>query len=207
MQTKAAQFINWTDGLSIQGDSYMPFPLGHTAIGLTTNELLTGKATFAEWKTILFIAVLSNLPDLDIAAGLLIHGNGCAFHRGPTHSLAFALLAGLLAANAWRLRSGIPRLKWTSCSLVILSHVIGDLLFTQSPVSLLWPLEVHWATGFNGWGEVLMPIFFEAYRDAGIILVCLLVMITARLAAPIRRRVLVELVNYRFSGVRRNTRR
>jgi membrane-bound metal-dependent hydrolase YbcI (DUF457 family) len=155
-------------------------------IGLTTNDLLDRGSFFADWRTALFIAVLSNLPDLDIAAGLLIQGNGYAFHRGPTHSVAFALFAGALAANAWRLWSGIPRMKWTSCFLVILSHVIGDLLFTKSPVSFLWPLEVHWSAGFSGWAEALSPIFFEAYRDAGIVLVCVLITILARLAMPLR---------------------
>jgi hypothetical protein len=176
-------------------------------IGLTTNDLLNRGSSFADWKTALFVAILSNLPDLDIAAGLLIQGNGCAFHRGPSHSLAFALLAGVLAANAWRLWSGIPRMKWTSCSLIILSHVIGDLLFTKSPVSFLWPLEVHWSAGFSGWGEVLAPIVFEAHRDAAVVLLCALIMILGRLAPMIRQVALSVLMNSGFSEARKNPKR
>jgi membrane-bound metal-dependent hydrolase YbcI (DUF457 family) len=149
------------------------------------------------------VAILSNLPDLDIAAGLLIHGIGCAFHRGPTHSLLFALLAGVAAANAWRLWSRVPRMKGTTCFLIVLSHVLADLLFTKSPVSFFWPLEVHWASGFSGWGAALTPIFFEAYKDAGIVLSCLLVLLAARLAAAIRQRPFPDPFHYRFSGTRK----
>lgn len=164
----------------------MPLPLGHMMIGLTTNEILDGGSARPDWKTAIFIAVLSNLPDLDITAGLLVYDNGCAFHRGPSHSVAFALLAGFLAANAWRLWHTIPRMKWTSCFLIILSHVFGDLLLTRSPVSLLWPWEIHWKAGFSGWGESLMPILLEAHRDAGIVLVCLFTIILVRFAATIK---------------------
>jgi membrane-bound metal-dependent hydrolase YbcI (DUF457 family) len=159
----------------------MPFPIGHTMIGLTIYDLSGRRSGFPDWKAILFVSVLSNLPDLDIAAGLLIHGNGCAFHRGPTHSLAFALLAGVLAANAWRLWSSIPRMNWISGFLMIFSHVMGDFLLTKSPVSLFWPLDVHWTAGFSGWAETLMPILLEAYRDAGIALLSLCVMMLVRL--------------------------
>jgi ABC-type branched-subunit amino acid transport system permease subunit len=152
-------------------------------IGWTTNEVLDGGSGRPDWKTATFVAVLSNLPDLDIAAGLLVHGNGCAFHRGPTHSLVFALLAGVLAANVWRLWDAIPRMRWTSCFFIILSHVIGDLLLTRSPVSLLWPWEIRWEAGFSGWEESLMPIVLEAHRDAGIVLVCLFTIMLVRFAA------------------------
>jgi len=185
----------------------MPLPLGHTVIGLTTNQLLNHGSPLASWKTALCAAILSNLPDLDIAAGLLIHGNGCAFHRGPTHSLLFALLAGVAAANAGRLWPRIPRMKWTTCFLIVLSHVLADFLFTQSPVSFFWPLEVHWASGFSGWGAALSPIFFEAYKDAGIVLICLLVLLAARLAMAMRHRLLPGQVHDGFSWVRKNPRR
>jgi membrane-bound metal-dependent hydrolase YbcI (DUF457 family) len=176
-------------------------------IGLTTNDLLNRGSSFADWRTALFVVILSNLPDLDIAAGLLIQSNGYAFHRGPTHSVTFALVVGVLAANAWRLWSGIPRMKWTSCFLVILSHAIGDLLFTRSPVSFLWPLEVHWSAGFSGWGEVLTSIFFEAYRDAAVVLLCILIMLLTRLAPMIKQGALSVLMNYTFSEARKNMKR
>ncbi len=185
----------------------MPLPLGHMMIGLTTHEVLQRGSARFNWKTALFVFILSNLPDLDIAAGLLVCGNGCAFHRGPSHSLAFASLAGVLAAHAWRLGPAIPRMKWTSCFLIILSHVIGDLLFTETPVSLLWPLEIHWAAGVSGWGESLRPILLEAHHDAGIVLGCLLAIIVVRFAAAVKERALPLRFSLRFSWVRRYPRR
>jgi membrane-bound metal-dependent hydrolase YbcI (DUF457 family) len=167
-------------------------------IGLTTNEVLTRGSTRLDWKSFIFIAGLANLPDLDIAAGLLAYGNGCALHRGPTHSLAFALLAGVLAANLWRLWAAIPRVKWTACFLIILSHVVADLLLTRSPVSLFWPWEIHWAAGFSGWGETLLPILLEAQKDAGIVLVCLLTMMVVRFAAIVKERSRSDPEKYRF---------
>lgn len=166
----------------------MPLPLGHVMIGLTMNEVLARGSTRLGWKSFIFIAALANLPDLDIAAGLLAYGNGCALHRGPTHSLVFALLTGVLVANLWRLWAVIPRMKWTACFLIILSHVVADLVLTRSPVSLFWPWEIHWATGFSGWGETLLPILFDAQKDGGIVLVCLLMMMIVRFTAILKER-------------------
>lgn len=185
----------------------MPLPLAHTMIGLTTNEVLGRGSAPPDWKTVIFIVVLSNLPDLDIAAGLLVHGNGCAFHRGPTHSIAFAMLAGVLATNVSKLWPVIPRMNWIHSFLIVLSHVISDLLFTKSPVSLLWPLETHWVDGVSGWGESLMPIFLEAYKDVWVLLICLLMMMLVRLAATVKERTRTDLADYRFSGVGKDQRR
>ena len=88
----------------------MPLPLGHTAIGLTTHELFSENiSAFDQWKMTLFIAVMANLPDMDVLLGLVFAGNGNAFHRGPTHSLTFAVFMGFLASNAWRLGSKYQR--------------------------------------------------------------------------------------------------
>jgi hypothetical protein len=155
-------------------------------VGWMTNEVLAAGSARTDWKALFFVAFLSNLPDLDIAAGLLAHGNGCIFHRGPTHSVAFSLVAGIVAANAWRLWPAIPRITWLSGFSIILSHVLCDLLFTKSPVSLFWPLEIHWAAGASGWGESLMPIVLKAHKDMGLVLVSLLIVILLRVGAAIK---------------------
>ena len=148
----------------------MPFPLGHTAIGLAVCRTAAPAETSApRWTLPIFIAILANLPDIDILAGLLVQDNGSLFHRGPTHSLFFALLAGGLAANAWRLRAKIPRLRFSLCFMLVFSHVLADMAFTSSPVSLLWPLEVHWSGGSSGWGHVLHAIIFDSIQDIGIV--------------------------------------
>ncbi len=149
----------------------MPFPLGHTAIGLAAyNTIQTSSHGSSRWKALAFIVVLANLPDIDVIAGLLLHANGNLYHRGPTHSLIFAIVAGYLAAHAWRLGPFIPRLRFSLCFLIIFSHVLADMVFTASPVSLLWPFEVYWSIGSSGWGSVIHSVIFSSLQDVGILL-------------------------------------
>jgi membrane-bound metal-dependent hydrolase YbcI (DUF457 family) len=158
----------------------MPLPLGHAALGLAANDVLSGNS-FANWRTALYIAVLANFPDLDVLAGLFLHGNGSTFHRGLTHSFLFALLAGIAAANAWRFTAQIPKIGFGTCFLLILSHVLGDLLFTGSPVSFSWPLETNSSQGSTGWVVTLTSVLFDFYKDAGLILTCLAIVVVKRL--------------------------
>jgi membrane-bound metal-dependent hydrolase YbcI (DUF457 family) len=151
----------------------MPLPWGHTAIGLATHNLLgEDRSSLTLWKAITSVAILVNLPDIDIIIGLILEGNGYAFHRGPTHSLVFALAAGLIASNIGRCWPQIPRLSFTASVLLVLSHILSDALFTGSPVSFLWPLKVNRSMGYIGWVGVLDSIFFEAFQDIGIIITC-----------------------------------
>ena len=178
----------------------MPFPLGHSAIGLAAYHTIdTSPRGRSPWKVLGFIVVLANLPDADVIAGLLLHGNGDLYHRGPTHSLLFALLAGYLASHAWRLGKFIPRLRFSLCFLIIFSHVIADMTFTDSPVSLLWPFEVHWSVGNSGWGHVIQSVIFNSLQDVGLLLgsmayICVLKMVRKwlpefRVPALARRRI------------------
>jgi len=86
-------------------------------------------------------AVAACLPDLDALLGLP--------HRGPTHTLGFALgigaLAGLLAAS-WGLRreAGMIGLVGTG---IVWSHPALDLMTGGGPdVALFWPL---WSREFR----------------------------------------------------------
>ena len=149
----------------------MPLPMGHTAIGLAAYELSSNNnSAHDRLKFIVFLTVLANLPDIDVIAGLLIKWNGNAFHRGPTHSLIFALIMGFLASRAWKISSRIPRMNFGICFLIILSHILADFFFTSSPVSFFWPFEVAWSSGYSGWGDVLTSIFFQGFQDVGIII-------------------------------------
>ena len=149
----------------------MPLPMGHTAIGLATYELSTNNnSALSRLKIIIFLTILANLPDFDVIVGLLIKWNGNAFHRGPTHSLIFALIMGFLASRAWKFSSQIPRMKFGICFLIIFSHILADFFFTSSPVSFFWPFEVSWSPGYSGWGDVLTSIFFQGFQDVGIII-------------------------------------
>jgi membrane-bound metal-dependent hydrolase YbcI (DUF457 family) len=126
------------------------------------------------------MTLLANLPDVDVLFGLLIHGNGASLHRGPTHSLLFALLAGYLASNAWRLWRHIPRFGFGLCVTLVFSHVAADMLLTNAPVSLLWPLELHVVPGHSGWGKVIDMVLFQSIQDAGIIVGSLIYVLVLR---------------------------
>jgi len=167
----------------------MPLPLGHTAIGLAAYELGShNNSLTSRLKLIIFLTILANLPDLDILVGLLVKCNGSAFHRGPSHSLFFALIMGFFASKAWRFSSHIPRMKFGMCFLIVFSHVIGDILFTASPVSLFWPFEVNWSTGFSGWSDVLNLVFVQGFQDIGVIIGSAGLIMLARLIRRYNRR-------------------
>ena len=152
----------------------MPLPLGHSAIGFATHCLISNnKSRFDKWKLAIFIIILSNLPDIDVLLGLILQNNGSTFHRGPTHSILFALLMGFAASKSSRLWSQIPTISFKTCFFLILSHVAADYFLTNSPVSFYWPFEVNWSTGNSGWSQVLHTVFFGAVEDAGILFTCI----------------------------------
>lgn len=169
----------------------MPLPIGHTAIGLVAAETVQDTHTSgSRLAQFLFVCVLANLPDIDTLFGLLIHGNGSIFHRGPTHSLLFALLAGLAASQMWRLWRRIPRFGFQLCALLVFSHVASDMLLTSAPVSLLWPLESNAMPGHNGWFQVINTVMFKSVQDLGIVVAAiayLMVLRTIRSAGHMRQ--------------------
>lgn len=165
----------------------MPLPLGHTAIGLAVCDLYSKDNTVTtRLGSVLFIAFLASLPDIDVLIGLLFQGNGNAYHRGPAHSIMFAFMMGFPASNAWKLWSQIPKINFLNCFMIILSHVVADFFLTHSSVSFLWPLEVNWAAGHRGWSDVITLVFLGAFRDVGIILICGVIMISNRVVTQIR---------------------
>jgi membrane-bound metal-dependent hydrolase YbcI (DUF457 family) len=151
----------------------MPLPIGHSAIGFATHSLISrDNSRFNKWQAAIFIVLLSNLPDIDVLFGLILQNNGSAFHRGPTHSILFALIVGFVASNSWRIWSLIPRMRFKTCFLLIFSHVAADYFLTNSPVSFYWPFEVNWLSDSTGWGNILHTVIFDAVEDAGILVIC-----------------------------------
>lgn len=176
----------------------MPLPLGHLAIGLATHELSSGQSAFSRWKLFAAILVLANLPDIDVILGLLIEWNGSAFHRGPTHSLLFALASGFLASRTSGIWTGFPRLGFPICFALILSHVAADALLSTSPVSWFWPLEANWSAGHSGWQDVFGTVLKGNAQDASIILAATAVIMAQRMARGLRVGLIVRL--RRISG-------
>ena len=151
----------------------MPLPIGHATIGFTAYSLFCRNgSSLGRWKAPLGILILSNLPDVDVVIGIVLQGNGNAFHRGPTHSLIFALIAGFLASRVWDLWSQWPRLSFRTCFILILSHILADAVFTSSPVSFFWPFVVNWSGGHSGLTHVVNLVLFGNYQDVTIIFGC-----------------------------------
>jgi hypothetical protein len=159
----------------------MSLPIGHAVIGFTTQSLFGAEEARSDgWKALLGILILSNLPDVDVLLGIVFQGNGNVFHRGPTHSLMFALIGGFLATRVLRLWSQLPRFSFRICFLLILSHVAADLVFTDSPVSFFWPVTVNWSNGYIELRHVVNLVLFENYRDAEIIIGCVFLILLHR---------------------------
>ncbi len=160
----------------------MPLPLGHTAAGLAIHDLYAkGRSSLGLWKTLALVIALTNLPDMDVLVGLVFRGNGNFFHRGPTHSLLFALVAAFLIANGWRCWSRIPKITYLLCFSLIFSHILADALLTATPVSFWYPFELNSSLGHSGWREVIESVLFGAFRDLGIIVVSAVVLLLNRI--------------------------
>ena len=151
----------------------MPLPLGHAAIGLATCETFkSADDNQSRLGTFLMAVILANLPDIDVLIGLILHNNGSVYHRGPTHSILFAVIMGLVVCKSSKLFSKLPTISFRANFCPIISHIGADYLFTNSPVSFFWPFDVSWSTGNSGWGQVLHTVFFDAIEDSGILVIC-----------------------------------
>ena len=111
----------------------------HIAVGAAAGRALSGRRSLP--ASLLGVA-LSMLPDADVVAFVVgipyAHSFG---HRGATHSIAFAVSCGLLAAIVARMRGG-HALRWgAGLGLVVLSHPLLDMLTTGGlGVALWWPV-------------------------------------------------------------------
>ena len=121
----------------------MPTILTHAVVPLAAGIGL-GTGVISR-RLLLAGAVASIMPDLDVVAFKLGIAYGDAFgHRGASHSLAFALLLGLIA---WSLA---PHLRATRLAAFVfvglstLSHAVLDM-FTDGGlgVALLWPFSAE----------------------------------------------------------------
>lgn len=129
----------------------MASPVGHALCGLAClmAAKISNPAKFRsfDWKNIALFAFLANLPDIDFLIGYFTASDPHRFHSGPTHSIVFALTAGLFF-GALCFRQFGPLFGWLIPSGLILSHSIIDLFtgpaqgfHSSYGVSLFWPLE------------------------------------------------------------------
>ena len=74
----------------------MASPIGHTLIGVALARRLGVRSPAGTGAAI----VAASLPDIDVIAGLILHRDAWKLHRKGTHTLGFALSAGMLAGFA-----------------------------------------------------------------------------------------------------------
>ncbi|MFC5740909.1 metal-dependent hydrolase [Dyella tabacisoli] len=90
-------------------------------------------------------AIAAMLPDADVLGFKFGIGYATAFgHRGASHSIAFALLLGLLAAALHRPLRSSAWCAFGFVGLAALSHPLLDALTNGGlGVALAWPWDLH----------------------------------------------------------------
>ncbi|MEK6684572.1 MAG: metal-dependent hydrolase [Nitrospirota bacterium] len=132
----------------------MASPVGHTLIGLSLflwrsakpgpvapihRRLLTPQAAV--------FVLLANLPDMDFLISWLMTGDPNRHHSGWTHSLAFAIIAAVVAASFWRIEPGY----WKSVLIglaAVGSHSVVDF-FTGPVLGFSPSYGVPWLAPFT----------------------------------------------------------
>ena len=145
--------------------------LGHVAIALAARRWYD-RAPRPRRSTALSIVgwtVLSMVPDADVIAFTLGIPYAAPWgHRGATHSLAFAVLVGLLAALAARALA-LPVLRtWLLATAVVASHGILDTMTDGGlGCALLWPFSHQ--RFFAPWRPIpVAPIGFDFISPVGL---------------------------------------
>lgn len=163
----------------------MPSPIAHAVSGYILGKLIdtdkTGRTARLDWRNPLqaiYPVFVGIFADFDFLVGAIVPGD---FHRGPTHSLLFALLfsaiVGGLFARLWRLPF---RWSFGLTAAVYGSHLLLDY-FTAggSGIPLLWPFlertfitpaalfpAVHHSRGLFDLGHLVFVSFELVYAIA-----------------------------------------
>jgi hypothetical protein len=143
----------------------MPSPLAHSIIGVSAYMALRPRArkSFVEFlkedpRELFLFIFASNLPDMDMVAGLAFSGNIHAWHAKISHSIIAAAGAALLAGLVYPKRAYNRRKVLITIFALVLIHDLMD--FASSPdlakrgpgIWLLYPLKELLASPF--------PLFF-----------------------------------------------
>jgi inner membrane protein len=119
----------------------MPLPIAHALVGASLAAAIHTRPDSQRYRIALISgALLANAPDLDFFLVFTLHSR--AWHRGFTHSLAFAGLVCLLFV----LTLGTRRLRDAlAYGLAYASHGMLDFLTTRAGggVELFWPFSAE----------------------------------------------------------------
>ena len=130
----------------------MPMPVAHGLVGASlVAAVLPRRPRY--WVWLAAGAVLANAADLDFILSFVLRSRG--WHRGFTHSLAFALVVALcllLALGRRRARVGL------ALGLAYASHALLDFATTRTGggAELLWPFTSD-RMGLRWWGLSELP--------------------------------------------------
>jgi inner membrane protein len=126
----------------------MPTPIGHSLTGYLIYRATGEEQGHRRWSMLALYLLGANSPDLDFIPGMLVGESG-RYHHGPSHSLGFAILFGLVVSLAILfLRLGDVIRKSIIFFSLYFSHVILDYFSTDTSlpygVPLLWPLSAEY---------------------------------------------------------------
>jgi membrane-bound metal-dependent hydrolase YbcI (DUF457 family) len=106
----------------------MATPIGHALAGATIARRLGVRSPVGLAAAV----VAAGLPDFDVVAGLVAHGDAWILHKQGTHTLAFTTTAGLLAGLSGLISAGSAQRERDlvadalAGALIIGSHVVLD---------------------------------------------------------------------------------
>ncbi|HEX8353001.1 MAG TPA: metal-dependent hydrolase [Pyrinomonadaceae bacterium] len=131
----------------------MPLPVAHGLLGASLVAAVLPRGAVRRYYLPLAAgALLANAADLDFGLVFALHSR--AWHRGFTHSFAFALLVCLF----FLLRLGGRRAAEAAAyGLAYASHAVLDFATTKlgGGVELLWPFDAgRFALGWRGLSEI-----------------------------------------------------
>jgi inner membrane protein len=170
--------IDWIlsiNTLKLSMDSITQIVLGAAVGEAVAGKKIGNKAAF--WG-----AIAGTIPDLDVFVGQLYHPIDAALvHRGFSHSVLFAVLAGPMIAYLIHLlyKQKYPMQMWVSLFFWgIITHPMLDM-FTNYGTQFLWPLDLR--ITFNT-VFVIDPLYTIPF------MICLIVALCLRKDSPTRRK-------------------
>ena len=119
----------------------MPLPIAHALVGASLAAAIHTRPRSQRYRVALISgAILANAPDLDFFLVFTLHSR--AWHRGFTHSLAFAgfvCLLFVLTLGQRHLRDAL------AYGVAFASHGVLDFLTTKAGggVELFWPFSAE----------------------------------------------------------------
>ena len=144
----------------------MALPIAHAAAGYLVHRAARrvpsrGRTSAGAWRRAALFMVVGNLPDCDFVIGFVLGQPGLV-HRGVSHTLAAAVVFGVIAGALARWRREPFRPAAFAFGAAYASHLLVDWLTVDSrpPIGgqFLWPFS-------SAYYIAPMTIFHEIHID------------------------------------------